>query len=78
MSASTKNCPKCNGLMTIGFIADRGSNISRFVAEWIEGEPEKVRYLGTSGSNLEVEGRRKLPISSFRCEDCGYLEAFAL
>lgn len=64
--------------MTRGFIAERGSNISRFVAEWIEGEPELVRYQGTSGSNLEIEGRRKIPISSYRCDDCGFLEVFAL
>lgn len=78
MSVDPGNCTKCGSQMTRGFIADRGSNISRFVAEWIEGEPVTTRYLGTSGSNLEVEGRRKLPVGSFRCEGCGYLELFAL
>jgi hypothetical protein len=63
--------------MTDGFVAERGSNISRFVAEWIEGKPEITRYLGTSGSNLEVEGKRKLPVSSLRCESCGFLELYA-
>ncbi len=47
------------------------------MAEWIEGKPESVRYFGTSGSNLEIEGKRKLPISSSRCEECGYLELYA-
>lgn len=64
-------CPKCNGSMSQGFPIDSTHNAVR-VAQWAEGEPA-YWFLRI----LRMKGRRRLPIESWRCDKCGYLEEYA-
>jgi hypothetical protein len=58
--------------MTEGFILD-STDHARLQSEWIEGPPDKSRWMGT----MKVKGRARLPVATFRCSKCGYLESFA-
>lgn len=67
-------CPRCGNRMQLGSIIDYGQN--RFVsrqARWVEGEPEKSWITGS----MKTSGRRVIPITSYRCQSCGYLESYA-
>ena len=81
MVPDNQRCPKCNGEMTQGFIVDRGNaEISlrsremgfgtRHVSKWAPGTPVKSLLLMTKVRNA-------LPIGTFRCSSCGYLESYA-
>jgi predicted nucleic-acid-binding Zn-ribbon protein len=64
-------CPKCGGAMARGFIPDFGAR--GIVAEiWVEGRPQKSFWHVT-----KVSDEKSLPIASFRCSGCGYLESYA-
>lgn len=65
-------CGKCGGAMREGFLLDRAHNAVR-VGQWAEGAPE-YWFLRV----LRMRGRRRLPIRSFRCTKCGFLESYAL
>src|SRR5262249_10050908 len=69
MTASLK-CPKCSGLMEQGFVLDNthGGNL---VSHWARGAPLKSLLFGTKRPEAQ------LPIGTFRCSSCGYLEAYA-
>ena len=64
-------CPKCSGQMEEGFVLDRthGANLQ---ALWIEGPPDRSFWTG-----LKMKGREQIPVTTFRCGKCGYLESFA-
>jgi hypothetical protein len=67
-------CLKCNGEMVRGFCfrAFRSSIEVASIEKWYRGEPEKSFSTG-------IEARKSigLPISVFRCKDCGFLEYYA-
>jgi len=67
----TPRCGKCGSGMKEGFPVDSSRNQPR-VAQWAEGAPE-YWFLGI----LRMRGRRKLPVQTFRCTKCGYLESYA-
>lgn len=69
MPAST--CPKCAGAMVEGFELDESHGWRR-PAGWVEGKPQRSVWTGVS-----LRGRRQLPIRSFRCRRCGFLESYA-
>jgi len=71
------SCIKCGDSMTRGFLADRGQ-ISYFLAEWIEGEPEYSKLLGITGSDVEVAERERHAVRALRCRGCGFLEFYAV
>jgi len=57
--------------MIQGFVAETekgpiGINI------WVEG-PQERRFL----TGLETSFRQRLPIATFRCDSCGFLESYA-
>jgi hypothetical protein len=39
---------------------------------WIEGAPEKSFWTG-----LKVSGHQRVPVTTFRCPHCGFLESYA-
>jgi hypothetical protein len=57
--------------MEEGFIKDdtRGGV---HVSSWVEGAPEKSFWVGT-----KTRGRKTMPVATFRCSRCGYLESYA-
>ena len=70
--AQGMSCPKCGGAMVEGYTLEKGHYNSPNVAEWVEGPPEKSFWVG-----LKLKDRDRIPISTFRCENCGYLESYA-
>ncbi len=69
---SSRECPKCRSRMERGFTIDHGDYSTLKVAEWVEGPPERSFWTG-----LRTKGREVLPIATYRCERCGYLESYA-
>ena len=64
-------CVKCGGEMEEGFVLDNTYG-ARLQSEWIEGAPERSRWTG-----IKLKGKEQLPIVTFRCTRCGYLESYA-
>jgi hypothetical protein len=64
-------CPKCSAPMEEGYVVDfthggyRGST-------WISDPPEKSFWTG-----LRIQGHRQIPVRTFRCGRCGFLESYA-
>ena len=64
-------CIKCGAPLEEGFILDNAHS-ARLQSEWIEGVPERSRWTG-----LKLKGKERIPVVTFRCLRCGYLESFA-
>ena len=64
-------CVKCGGEMEEGFTLDNTYG-ARLQSEWVEGAPERSRWTG-----IRLKGKEQLPIITFRCGRCGYLESYA-
>jgi hypothetical protein len=73
MSVERTQCPKCTGEMVQGFTVDWAQGGQRRVTSWVEGTPEKSFWHGTS-----VAEETCVPVGTFRCSDCGFLESYAL
>ena len=65
-------CPKCKKAMGAGFVIDRGNSDRKYVQQWVEGVPEKSFWTG-----LSVRKRAVLPVTTYRCASCGFLESYA-
>ena len=64
-------CAKCGGAMDEGLVLDITYRARR-QSEWLEGAPESSRWAG-----VKIEGKEHLPVATFRCRKCGYLESYA-
>jgi hypothetical protein len=71
MPATSPKCAKCGTLMEEGFILDSTYG-GRDQSTWIQGPPEFGRWTG-----VKVRGRVMLPVTTYRCPKCGYLESYA-
>ena len=65
-------CPKCQGSMSEGVIAEK-EDWGWMVASFLPGAPKVSRWFG-----LKVNKKNLVPISTWRCGRCGYLESYAL
>jgi hypothetical protein len=72
MTAAASPCPRCQGAMQEGFIIDENYG-SRSAAAWHAGPPRKSVWVG-----LKIDRNDTLPIRTFRCTACGYLESYAV
>ena len=66
-------CPKCGSRMEPGFMLERGGGPRDQQVRWVEGEPVARWFF----SGVKLEGREALPVTTFRCDGCGFLESFA-
>ena len=71
MSASD-GCPKCGGMMSRGFVVDHNMGAAT-VGLWVEGEPVHIRW----GSGVKAPRDLSIPIATFRCAACGFLQSYA-
>ena len=71
MTASRLECPKCHGQLEQGFVVDHTYG-AQVVSQWAKGAPVKSFWTGT-----KVPDQGRLPIGTYRCSSCGYLEAYA-
>lgn len=67
-----KDCLRCQGKMELGFVLDRGPHHVVRTQDWVQGEPERSFWSG-----IKTRGKDKYSVRTFRCERCGYLEAYA-
>ena len=58
--------------MDVGYLLDDAHGESRRVTRWVAGSPEKSFWLG-----LKIKNRPVLPVTTYRCAHCGYLESYA-
>jgi hypothetical protein len=58
--------------MTPGYLLEAGHHDARRVTQWVEGAPERSFWTG-----LRLGERQVLPVLTFRCPACGYLESYA-
>jgi len=72
MSNPDPICPKCKATMKESFIIDHGHADHLRVATWTAGKPEKSFWRG-----LKVDDSQSVPLLTFRCTGCGYLESYA-
>jgi hypothetical protein len=66
-------CPRCGRKMQKGFLIDRGDHNAPGVPRWVEGAPEKSFWTG-----LKTKDRLIIPVMTYRCAGCGFLESYAL
>lgn len=72
MPRKSHTCPDCGTTMTPGFILDIRHG-GRGPADWVEGEPEPSIWTGT-----KLRGKKRLPVVTYRCRDCGQLKSYAV
>lgn len=70
MTQSTSLCPKCQGEMVQGYVEDRADS-QVFTSHWISGLPVKEILSGIKSKS------KRIPIGTFRCRSCGFLEFYA-
>ena len=68
----TKRCPKCQSPMTEGVIIDKDQHVRR-VSSWLEGAPVMSMW----GLGLKLRGKKPIPIQTWRCDRCSFLESYA-
>jgi len=73
MCAVPLSCPKCQGSMVQGFIADFADmGVNAIVSTWVEGQPKSSFWFGT-----KTPTDKRIPVGTYRCSACGYLESYA-
>jgi uncharacterized Zn finger protein len=71
MPQTPLKCVKCGTVMEEGFVLDNTYG-ARLQAEWVEGAPEGSRWMG-----IKTKGKEHLPVLTYRCPNCAYLESYA-
>ena len=74
MTQHPMTCPKCSGHMESGFMIEREGGPNDQQVRWVEGEPIPQFWF----HGVKLEGREPIPVTTYRCEGCGYLESFAM
>ena len=69
MAEYAQSCPKCHSEMERGFVVDMGLGAKPF-SQWTRGRPPK-------GVIWKAKPDDMLPIGTYRCSSCGYLESYA-
>lgn len=72
-------CSKCGSDMEEGFIAEYNHG-NVLVTNWYPGAPKvfKVEAFGvTIAEWMDAYDKRMLPIQTYRCTHCGFLESYA-
>ena len=70
MDSPSLNCLRCQREMDLGFVADHRYVTVR-VSSWVAGAPKKSFVTGSAIVKDEI------PIRTYRCPSCGYLESYA-
>jgi predicted nucleic-acid-binding Zn-ribbon protein len=69
--SESHRCPKCSSQMEQGYVIDNTYG-ALIVSHWAAGAPRKSFWTGTKRSK-----EKQIPIGTYRCSSCGYLEAYA-
>lgn len=63
---------RCGGTMEAGFVADKAHYSVPDTQKWVEGPPEPSFWSG-----LRMKDREVIPVRTYRCEKCGWLDSYA-
>jgi predicted nucleic-acid-binding Zn-ribbon protein len=66
------DCIKCHAHMEPGWVADKTQG-GFAQQKWSAGEPRPSFWTG-----LKMDKDQIVPVTTFRCPNCGYLESYAL
>jgi hypothetical protein len=69
---TTPTCPKCSTKLDEGFILDDTYG-GKVQSEWAEGKPLRSIWTG-----VKVAKDARHPVTTYRCESCGFLESYPL
>ena len=72
MPETVPRCPKCQKAMEEGHVPDIGYGQAS-QSKWAPGTPEPRRYIG----GIKMRANEQLPITAYRCPNCGYVELYA-
>jgi DNA-directed RNA polymerase subunit RPC12/RpoP len=64
-------CAKCGRAMEAGFVVDRSQG-GVAQSAWVDGAPTPSLWTG-----LKLKGHQLVPVTTYRCTKCGYLESYA-
>ena len=76
MKDGAPECPYCEKEMERGFLLDFTRN-AVINSRWQAGDPQDQKFFGLKTGGVKLNKKRTLPVSSYRCSDCGYLESYA-
>jgi hypothetical protein len=62
--------------MEEGFITDRTRG-AVWISTWVKGKPEHSGLKDSGWAVTKIGDKEQLPIRTFRCPKCGYLESYA-
>jgi len=68
-------CVKCGQSLEKGYVLD-SAHSSLQQKRWVEGEPTPGGFWHAGGLKLQ-KGARIIPVITWRCTGCGYLESYA-
>ena len=71
MTERVPACAKCGQLMEAGFVLDRAQGAVA-QSSWVDGTPTPSIWTG-----LKLKGHQLVPVTTYRCTKCGYLESYA-
>ena len=60
--------------MELGFVIETRQPNHDTIEQWVEGIPKRNKW----SAGLNTSDKRILPIRTYRCIRCGYLESYAL
>ena len=73
MNEAQPTCPKCSGEMVQGTVVNTWAGCLIPGGTWTEGLPRMSLFGGVH----IPRGKKPIPIATFRCQSCGFLEAYA-
>ena len=78
MSEAILKCPKCDAEMEHGYQTDF-AHAAVFMSQWAKGSPAKP-WMNLSGYSAVIKTPSAIsliPVRTYRCTSCGYLESYA-
>jgi hypothetical protein len=75
---SEGKCLKCEGPLVRGFVASKSQGTTHYVTKWVAGSPENVEVVGIRSENVKVHDRWNFQVDALRCDQCGFLELYAV
>jgi hypothetical protein len=68
----SQRCPDCRVEMEVGFVPDHYAQIIQ--SRWYPGLPTEKTFVG----NLKLDANAMIPVTAYRCTQCGLLKQFAV